>query len=153
MSIGAIAPQFYLKFDTTNLDKALDALTTGGAITAFIFNDARSQDGTYYFRYVDGGRGPVRPIRAKALHWIGKDGKDVFAMYAKGVAPRHIIIRAIAVINQERPQFSSAGKPIREAIADYVNAVAVIAVEEFQKLTPVVTGKLRNSYRIQPARG
>jgi hypothetical protein len=148
-----VAPQIYLRFDTTNFDKAVDAVTRGGAITAFIFNDARSQDGTYYFRYVDGGRGPVRPIHAKALHWIGKDGKDVFAMYAKGVAPRHIIIRAIAIINLRTPEFTTGGKPLRDAIADYVNAVAVIAVEEFQRLTPVVSSKLRDSYRIEPARG
>jgi hypothetical protein len=41
----------------------------------------------YYTRWVIHGRGPVRPVRAKVLHWKTCSGEDVFAMYAGPVEP------------------------------------------------------------------
>lgn len=41
------------------------------------------------------GRGPVRPIKGKYLHWIDPDtGKDVFATYAGPTEPTHFFERA-----------------------------------------------------------
>jgi len=40
-----------------------------------------------YTKWVIGGRGEVRPVRAKVLHWKTCSGEDVFAMYAKAVPP------------------------------------------------------------------
>lgn len=147
----AVAPRFNIFLNTDELDRSLERLVEGGAIIALVFNDARSPEGTYYFKYVDRGRGPVRPIRAKALHWIdAKTGKDVFAKYAGPVAPRHIIARALAVVRQKDIEIES-GALTRRKIADFVNAVAMVAVEEMQSITPVVTGKLHDSYRIEKA--
>jgi hypothetical protein len=147
----AVLPTINISLFTGQAEAALDALVADGMIIARIFNDARSEDGTYYFRFVDKGRGPVRPINAKALHWIGEDGKDVFAMYAKGVPPRHIVDRAIAVIQQEKFQVDATGKSPRKAMQELVNAVAVFAVDSMKAITPVVSSKLHDSYRIEPA--
>lgn len=41
-----------------------------------------------YAGFIEYGRGPVRPVTAKVLHWIDKDtGKDVFAMFSKATNP------------------------------------------------------------------
>ena len=47
-------------------------------------------------KYVEYGRGEVRPVRKKALHWV--DGGDVFAMRSKAVAPNDFVGRAKARI-------------------------------------------------------
>lgn len=42
-----------------------------------------------YAGYVERGRGPVRPIKAKVLHWIDAEtGKDVFTTYAGPAEPQ-----------------------------------------------------------------
>lgn len=147
------APKFSFFLNTKQLDQQLEKLVESGAIIALVFNDARSEDGEYYFKYVDQGRGPVRPVSAKALHWIDpKTGKDVFAKYAKGVPPRHIISRALAVVRQQDVHLPP-GSISREGVANFVNAVALLAIEEMMAITPVETGKLKNSYRLEKAVG
>lgn len=153
MSLATL-PKFHLMLDTREIEAAVDALTEGGAITALIYNDAQSKDGTYYFRLVDGGRGPVVPVHAKALHWVDKaTGQDVFAMHAGPVAPRHIVIRAVAQLRQAKPQIDASGKTIRQALVEYVNQTAVLAVEEMVSISSEDTGELKNKYRIVPAIG
>ena len=57
---------------------------TAGRLTVGV-----SYDQLPYARWVLEGRGPVRPVRAKVLHWIDPDsGKDVFAK-SVGPAPAH----------------------------------------------------------------
>jgi len=46
--------------------------------------------------YIEYGRGPVRPVTAKVLHWIDKDtGKDVFAMFSKATEPMPFLEPAV----------------------------------------------------------
>lgn len=45
-----------------------------------------------YAKYVKNGRGVVRPVRAKALHWVD-NGQDVFAMRASATKPNDFIKR------------------------------------------------------------
>lgn len=33
------------------------------------------------------GRGPVLPVNAKVLHWVNKEGKDIYSKYSKPVEP------------------------------------------------------------------
>ena len=149
--IAAIVAPLDLAFSliTTEIEKTVDALEAGGAIVAVVYNDAQSKEGTYYWPIVNNGRGPVRPIRAKALHWVdAKTGADVFSKYSKAVAPRHIRENSIPSIQQALVKIPG-GKLERETIAQFVNEVAAIAVEELKSRTPVVTGKLRDSYRIE----
>ena len=53
-------------------------------VGSFLLEIVSDQD---YAKYVIFGRGPVRPIRAKALRWVTKGGKVVFAKYAKPSKP------------------------------------------------------------------
>lgn len=47
-------------------------------------------------KIVEYGRGPVRPVNAKILHWIDPDtGEDVFSMYSGPVEPTHFIEKTI----------------------------------------------------------
>ena len=43
------------------------------------------QDGVYYGKYLEFGTRPHGPKTAKALHWITKGGKHVFAKRVKGI--------------------------------------------------------------------
>ena len=140
------------KLNTTRLDRALDALIEGGPIRAHIYNDAQSPEGTYYWIYINNGRGPVRPVKAKVLHWLDAQGKDVFAMYAKGVPPTHIRENSIAAV-QEALIPMPRGPLSRATIVGFVNSAARLVTAEMESRTPVRTGKLKSSYRIEEAEG
>lgn len=50
----------------------------------------------FYAVYIEDGRGPVRPIRAKVLHWVDpQTGEDVFSMYAKATDPSPFLEPAV----------------------------------------------------------
>jgi len=40
-----------------------------------------------YAVYIEYGRGPVRPINAKFLHYFTKDGKEIFSKFSKATEP------------------------------------------------------------------
>lgn len=42
-----------------------------------------------YAHYVNDGRGPVRPVNARVLHWNSPKYGEVFAMYASPYAGTH----------------------------------------------------------------
>lgn len=42
-------------------------------------------------KYVENGRGEVRPVTKKALHWY--DGADIFSMYARPTKPNDFVGR------------------------------------------------------------
>lgn len=151
--IASIAgPNLSFELFTEDIERMADELEKGGGIVANIFNDAQSADGSYYWNLVNNGRGPVRPVHAKALHWIDpKTGKDVFSMYSGPVAPRHIRENAIPAIQQALVSFPESGGYDRKSITQFVNSVADYAKSEMQLRTPVVTGKLRDSYRVEKA--
>lgn len=50
--------------------------------------------GAFYTKWVLDGRGPVRPMRARALHWIDRGGADVFSMYSRATDPNPFHQRA-----------------------------------------------------------
>lgn len=146
---GIVGPNLSFDLITQDIEKMADDLEKGGDLVANIFNDAQSADGVFYWNLVNDGRGPVRPVHAKVLHWIDPvTGKDVFSMYSGPVAPRHIRENSIPAIQQALVSFPESSAFDRKAIADFVNAVAAYAVEEMQSRTPVITGLLRDSYRI-----
>jgi hypothetical protein len=135
--------------NTARLEARLSELESGGPIRASIYNLAQSADGTYYWNIVNNGRGPVRPINAKVLHWIDpKTGKDVFSMYSGPVAPRHMRENSMAAIRNAIIPGSFQDFD-RITIERFVSAIAELAVQEMKSRTPVVSGTLRNSYFIQ----
>ena len=49
----------------------------------------------FYAIYVEYGRGPVNPIRAKVLHFFTKDGKEVFTTHSAASEPRPFLEPAV----------------------------------------------------------
>lgn len=152
MIASILGPNLSFELFTDDIEKMADDLEAGGGLVANIYNDAKSEDGVYYWQIVNNGRGAVRPVHAKALHWVDpKTGKDVFSKYSGPVAPRHIRENAIPAIQQAVVSFPETATFNREALAAFINAVAEYAVAEMESRTPVVTGLLHDSYRIEKA--
>lgn len=59
-----------------------------------------------YASFVNNGRGEVRPVRAKVLHWKS-GGKDFFSMRSGPAAPRPFFDDAVAAIEQAMGELSS----------------------------------------------
>lgn len=54
--------------------------------------------------WIEFGRGPVRPVNAKVLHWIDPDsGKDVFATYSGPVDPDPFFFPAVSSVVADIP--------------------------------------------------
>lgn len=45
----------------------------------------------FYPLCVEKGRGPVRPVNAKVLHWFTLSGNEVFSMYSSPAPPRPFV--------------------------------------------------------------
>lgn len=48
-----------------------------------------------YAGYIEYGRGPVRPVNAKFLHYFTKDGKEIFSKYSKATEPSPFLEPAV----------------------------------------------------------
>ena len=53
-----------------------------------------------YAWYIEYGRGPVRPINAKFLHYFTKDGKEVFSKFSKATEPSPFLEPAVILKTQ-----------------------------------------------------
>lgn len=53
-----------------------------------------------YAYWVHEGRGPVRPVRARVLHWVSPGGEDVFRPYAGPAAGQPFLMRAAEAVIQ-----------------------------------------------------
>jgi hypothetical protein len=74
-----------------------------------VFEAGRTPTGYYgvvgteleYAVFVEYGRGAVRPVIAKVLHWIDPDtGKDVYSMYSAPSEPQPFFEPAIIVMSE-----------------------------------------------------
>lgn len=117
-----------------------------------IFNDARSATGYPYFYPVDLGRGPVKPIHAKALRIpiMGGDGGYIFRRSAGPAAPRNI--RQKALVQLEGSAINAAivagGATPRGWFASFLNGMARFYSQVLAEVTPRgPSGKLGQSYR------
>jgi hypothetical protein len=147
--------RFHVELDLSGLEARL-AWLAGPDVEATIRTTAQSEDGFYYWQTVNDGRGPIVPREARVLHWVSKEGEDVFAMRAGPVAPRHMIQRALPVIRQGAQAMAQAwqagGEIGRETLCEFANQVAEgIAIPALQAVTPAVTGKLQESYEVERA--
>lgn len=50
-----------------------------------------------YAGYIEYGRGPVRPVNAKFLHYFTKDGKEIFSTYSKATEPSPFLEPAVII--------------------------------------------------------
>jgi hypothetical protein len=139
---------FRFSINTEAMEKAIAAFESGSVATVNIYNDAKSPEGTYYWSIINNGRGPVRPVNAKALRWIDPvSGKVVFAQYSKGVPPVHMRENAIVVVQNSVIPGDFTGLD-ENTILRFVMATAEFVAREMRDRTPVRTGQLRDKYRI-----
>lgn len=131
------------------MERHIDEIRALGPIRAHVYNLAKSPEGLYYWNMVNNGRGPVRPVNAKVLHWVDPvSGKDIFSMFSGPVAPRHMRENSMAAIREAIVPGSFTVFD-RITIERFVSAIAELALQEMKSRTPVVTGTLRNSYFVQ----
>ena len=53
-----------------------------------------------YAEFVEFGRGPIRPVNAKVLHFFLKDGTEVFTTYAGPAEPRPFLEPAVLLVTR-----------------------------------------------------
>lgn len=113
-----------------------------------IYNDARSLKGFPYFYAVDLGRGPIRPINAKALR-IPVGGGFIFRKSAGPSAPRNIRNLASNLLNETAMSAaqSAQGSTIRAWLVSFLNSMALQYSHVLSVVTPRQGGKLATSYR------
>ena len=129
----------------------LESVNVEGLQTA-IFNDARSPAGFPYFYPVDLGRGPVKPINAKALKipMAGAPGGFIFRRSAGPAAPRNIRNQALAQLEGSAVNAAivSRGETMRGWCANFLNNMARFYAQVLAEVTPRgPSGKLGSSYR------
>jgi len=117
-----------------------------------IFNDARSTTGFPYFYPVDLGRGPVRPINAKALKipMAGVPGGFIFRRSAGPAAPRNIRQQALGQLEGSaiNAAITAGGLTPRGWLASFLNGMARFYSQVLADVTPRgPSGKLGSSYR------
>lgn len=88
-----------------------DSIITGELSNSIRVLDSGQADGggyvtvgtdVFYAIYVEYGRGPIRPVTAKVLHWIDKKtGKDVFASYAGPAEARPFFEPAVLAVRKK----------------------------------------------------
>ena len=127
-----------------------------GLLETDIYNDARSNPspsgrwgGYPYFWAVDQGRGPVRPIYAKALRIPLADGTAIFRKSAGPSTPRNIVSQSLAQLEGSaiNAALSASGSTLRGWFAMFLNKIAFFHAEVLEEVTPHKSGKLAGSYR------
>lgn len=118
-----------------------------------IFADARSATGYPYFYPVDLGRGPVRPVNAKALKITLPNGQVIFRKSAGPAAPRNIRLESFAQVDGSAINAATIarGNNLRGWLVSFLNAVALFYKDVLADHSPVSPlpggGKLKKSYR------
>ncbi len=141
---------FKIDFD----DKELRRNLPHGMPEAVVSNTKRTTTGLSIFNLVDRGRGPVRPVRAKALRIRLRGGRVIFRKFARAARPQFLRQKAVAAMNQAgalaiRFDLTQAG------LVNFINEIARVGLEALKRSTPRRgTGgrSLRDSYEIREAR-
>lgn len=137
-------------WDSSAVDRLLENMGDGD-LSAVVINVARSEEGYYYWDTVNDGRGPVRPVKASVLHWVDRNGKDVFARYAGPAAPQHLRENSIATIKVKAQALTAQVTTLdRASVAKLLNAIAQLAVDELKARKPEAVN-LNEGYVIKRA--
>lgn len=93
------------------------SIVTGGLIQSIVVNEESETSFSIvpeaeYANFVEEGRGEVRPVSAKVLHWVDY-GENIFRMYSGPSRPRPFVEPAF-----ERTDGGRAIKFIEEAISN-----------------------------------
>lgn len=140
---------FKIEFDDRELLRNLPR----GTPSASVFNDKRTRTGLSLFRLVDRGRGPVRPVRAKALRIPLRSGV-IFRKFARAVAPQFLREKAVAAM-QNAGALAVRFDLTHGGLVGFLNTVARVGLNTLRQKTPRGLGsgkKLADSYRLEEAR-
>ncbi len=119
-----------VEFDTRDLLRSLPR----GQPEATVRNVKRTRSGLSVYRLVDRGRGPVRPVRAKALRIPTRRGV-IFRRFAGPARPQNLTEQAVAKMNTEaarsiRFELSHGG------LVGFLNTIARVGLETLRRRTP-----------------
>jgi hypothetical protein len=138
-------------------DDAFLASADIGIMETDVFNDARSEPspsgrwgGFAYFNAVDQGRGPVKPIYAKALRIVLPNGDVIFRKSVGPSAPRNIRVNSLVQLESSavNASLTASGDSLRGWIASFLNKMAYFYSQVLADATPRgASGKLGSSYR------
>lgn len=137
-------------------DKDFLASCQIGRMETDIFSDARSEPspsgrwgGYPYFWPVDLGRGPVKPIYAKALRITLPDGRVIFRKSVGPAAPRNIRKNSLAQLESSgvNAALTTRASNMRQWFAVFLNRMAYFYSQVLADATPKRTGKLASKYR------
>lgn len=142
---------FRIEFD----DKELLRNLPRGAPEAIVFNDKRTRSGLSLFRIIDRGRGPVRPVRAKALRIPLRGGQVIFRKFARATRPQFLREKAVAAM-QQAGVLAVSFNLTQDGLVEFINSIARTGLNELRRKTPrrgIGGGKrLADSYRLKEAR-
>jgi len=112
-------------------------------------SNSANNKGFAYFWAVDQGRGPIRPVNAKALRFRAKDGNIVFSKYAKAAPAQHLTDRSLKRLmpNTMIAAMMASGNSFLSWARDFLRSMARAEANELQGITPRVSGKLAKSYK------
>ncbi len=142
---------FKIDFDDRELRRNLPR----GTPEAVVFNDKRTKTGLSVFRLVDRGRGPVRPVRAKALRIPLRGGRVIFRNFARAARPQFLREKAISAM-QRAGVLAVSFNLTQDGLVEFINSIARVGLQELRRKTPrrgFGGGKrLADSYRLKEAR-
>lgn len=106
--------------------------------------------GFAYFYAVDQGRGPIVPVNAKALRFIGRDGEVVFSKHAKAAPAQHLLKRSLdsLLANAIISAAQARGNSFLVWARSFLRSIAQREAGALQGVTPRVSGKLARSYKV-----
>lgn len=149
------------KFTVETSEKAILAgLNKGGLseISASVRSRLRAKldpAGRTVFNILSRGRGPVFPVRAKALRYKNKAGQTIIRSSVGPAAGVPVLQRALPSIMRFASTIQKSiltGIPSRLSMVSFVNSIVDFARLAIRDKTPVVSGRLRNSYFTRKAR-
>lgn len=119
------------------------------ALESNVSNTAQNK-GFSYFVAVDRGRGPIRPVNAKALRFVTQGGEVVFARSAKDAPAQHLTEQSMANLlpNAMMASNQAHGNSFVSWARNFLRAIANFQSQSLSKITPRVSGRLAKSYKV-----
>lgn len=106
--------------------------------------------GFHYFWAVDRGRGPIRPVNAKALRFVAAGGEVVFAKSAKAAPAQHLTEQSMANLlpNCIMASNEAHGNSFLSWARNFLRSIAMFQSQSLARVTPRVSGRLAKSYKV-----
>lgn len=119
------------------------------SLASEVSNTANNKGFAYYWA-VDKGRGPIRPVNAKALRFFARDGQVVFAKSAKSAPAQHLTEQSLANLmpNAIMAVNQAHGNSFLSWARTFLRSLANFQAQSLAKVTPRVSGRLARNYKV-----